>query len=71
MINNCYSCGSDNIGWDEIPGRYEDRAKYIYVCLRCNLESRKCFSLGEAREAWQRKELNWTEIKGFHKLEEV
>ena len=48
-LKPCPSCGGDDI-------RCEDEDTKSFYCYTCDLQSRKCITIEEAIEAWNRRE---------------
>ena len=48
-LKSCPSCGGDDI-------RCEDKDTKSFYCYECDLQSRKCETIEEAIEAWNRRE---------------
>lgn len=48
-LRRCPSCGGDDI-------RCEDKDTKSFYCYECDLQSRKCETIEEAIEAWNRRE---------------
>ena len=71
-LKPCPSCGGDDI-------RCEDKDTKSFYCYECDLQSRKCETIEEAIEAWNRREPmdkiveqleeNWQIVRGNYAVE--